>query len=55
MQDKDGGVFLAVKPFDWWIGGAPPRRILVNKCTGVTAKVAAAWATAYRVFKDKDR
>lgn len=54
IQDKDGGVFLAVKPFDWWVKDASPRRILVNKCTGVTAKVVAAWATAYRVFKDKD-
>ena len=54
IQDKDGGVFLAVKPYDWWVKGALPRRILVNKCTGVTAKVVAAWATAYRVFKDKD-
>lgn len=54
MQDKDGGVFLAVKPYDWWVKDALPRRILVNKCTGVTAKVVAAWATAYRVFKDKD-
>lgn len=54
IQDEDGGVFLAVKPHDWWNSESPPRRFLANKGTGVTARVVSAWMTGHRIFKDKD-
>jgi|GEM_PF-745420 len=52
LQDKDGGVFLAVKPYDAWNPNSLPRRIIVNKGTGVTAKAVSAWMTGYRIFND---
>jgi endoglucanase len=50
IQDVDGGMLLAVKPPE----GDLPRRVLRNKGTGVTAKAAAAFATAARVFADEN-
>ena len=50
MQDVDGGMLLAVKPPEDDL----PRRVLGNKGTGVTAKTAAAFATAARVLANEN-
>jgi len=54
IQDVDGGMFLAVKPFDWWKPASLPRRLIINKDTGVTAKAVSCWATAYSIFESID-
>jgi endoglucanase len=54
MQDEDGGVFLAVKPHDWWMKDSLPRRLLANKETGVTARTVSCWATAAAYFRQRD-
>ncbi len=55
IQDTDGGFYIAVKPHDSWKSQSPPRRILINKGTGVNARASACLAAGYRMFMNVDK